>query len=188
MKKESSKIILHITVLPESDEEARCFVDDIYLSIKNALRGYQNMPNVESLCKYCEEKGEMDLAKKIRDQMFRLQKQETFFNFKTGASSRPYLSNIESSSKKDIRVLLYPGDRDKISNLKISETTHNMIIEYVRSNTRFFATEPHNNVPSFYQKCSSVDNALCYVEALIIDSCLCHYLGISDVAVKQLIF
>lgn len=185
MKRESAKLLLHITVLPESDEEARSFVDDIYFCIKNALRGYQEMPNVESFCQFCDAKGGKRLTNDIRNQIYQMKKQGVFLWLEKRKTPGRHLRGIDGPSKKDIRVLLYPGDRENISDLNIRETTHNMIIEFVRSGERFFASEPHNNPPSFYQKCSSVNTALCYLEGLIIDSCLCHYLGISDVAVKH---
>lgn len=185
MKKVYSKLLLHVITLPKKNEIAGHFVDDIYACLQNALVGYRKMPNVKSLCKYCNDIGGKNLANDIRNQFDHLVNQDTFFYLDDENKSKRYFSNIDSSNKKNIRVLLYPGDRENISDLNMSETTHNMILQYTQSSEKFFATEKHQNPPSFYQKCNSVKTALCCLEALIVDSCLCHYLGITDVAVKH---
>lgn len=185
MDKVYSKLVLHITVLPETDQTARFFVDDIYAHLKNTLTRYKKMPNVKSLCEYCDSVGGNKLANDIRNQFDHLIEKDTFFHSQRYETSMAYFSNIDGSNKKNIRILLYPGNRDNISNLSMDETTHNMIIQYTRNGKAFFPTERHTNPPSFYQKCSSMETALCYLEALLIDSCLCHYLGISDVATKH---
>lgn len=185
MEKVYSKILLHVITLPPKNEIAGCFVDDIYACLQNALAGYWKMPNVKSLYKYCNAIGGKNLANDIRNQFDHLVNRDTFFHFEHEKKSKRYFSNIDSSNKKNIRILLYPGVRDNISDLSIRETTHNMILQYTQSSKSFFATENHNNPPSFYQRCNSIETALCCLEALIVDSCLCHYLGITDVAVKH---
>ena len=64
----------------------------------------------------------------------------------------------------------------------MNETTHNMIMQYDKAAIGFCPTENHARRPSFYQRYNSVEIALLYLEALLIDACMCHYYSISDVA------
>lgn len=183
MNNESSKLLLHITILNGKNREAKRLVDSTFYLINNVLDGNQQLPNLAQLYNYCNSIRATKLGTYIRNQCYALQKQESLF-FET-APAKTIISNVNPSNKKNIRILLYPGARDSIYDLNMCETTHNMIMQFVTSTQSFFAAEPHPHAPSFYQPCSSVDTALCYLEALIIDSCLCHYLGISDVAFKH---
>lgn len=183
MNNEFSKLLLHITILNGKNNKAKHLVDDTYYLINNILNGNQQLPNWESLYNYCNLTGAKELGIFIRNQCYALQKQDSLFF--EALPAKTIFSNIDQANKKNIRILLYPGERESLCDLNMSETTHNMIIQFITSDQCFFATEPHPYVPSFYQPCSSIDTALCYLEALIVDSCLCHYLGISDVAFKH---
>ena len=183
MNNESSKLLLHITILNGKNRDAKRLVDNTFYLINNVLDGNQQLPNLARLYNHCNSIGATKLGTYIRNQCYALQKQESLFF--EAAPAKTIISNVNPSNKKNIRILLYPGERDSIYDLNMCETTHNMIIQFVTSTQSFFATEPHPHAPSFYHPCSSVDTALRYLEALIIDSCLCHYLGISDVAFKH---
>lgn len=179
MAHDNCRILLHITMLPRENPVETQKVDTIYCRVNDSLDGTAQLPNVSNLCQSYD-KMNSKLAAYIRNSCFDMEKDDIVFRTKKEPQSM--LAHIEGSKRKKIRILLYPGVRRKIKDLNIQETTHNMIIQFEQIPSKFWVTEAHENPPSFYQSCDSVESALRYLEALMIDACLCHYLGISDVA------
>lgn len=81
--------------------------------------------------------------------------------------------------------MLYPGDSEDVSLLKLPEATHNMIIRFVNSTDSFKAVEPHANYPSFYQPVANDIVASLYIEALLVDASMCHFIGVSAAALHH---
>lgn len=181
MSSSYDRILLHITMVSGSDPTAAKMAEATYLRINNILSGISRLPNIASFFTCCA-----DIDKKlgayIRNECFDVKKENTFFN-PDAQKPNSMLNVIDNSERGKIRVLLCPGNkREYISGLKMKETTHNMIIQFGSNKSDFIPTEPHDNPPSFYQVCNSVEVALLYFEALLFDACMCHYMGVSDAA------
>lgn len=174
------RILLHITMLAGNDPIATKKSDATYYRFNNILGGNGQLPSIAEICDYCDDVNRK-LGAYIRNKCLDVSKEDTVFKPPI-TNSRNMLNIIDSSERKNIRILLYPGRRDDIDDLNMQETTHNMIIQFKDVLTSFCPTESHANPPSFYQPCVSEEIALRYVEALLVDACICHYLGISDVA------
>ena len=160
-----------------------------YLRMNNILDKNGQFPNITSICNYCD-KVNKELGAYISNKCLDISKANTYFDPKVHKTNS-ILYSVESSKQKNIRILLYPGKRSDIDDLNMSETTHNMIVQFKPSSFHFIASEAHKNPPCFYQLCKSEEIAILYFEALLVDACMCHYLGVSDVAYhhdeKQLI-
>lgn len=180
MNSENKRILLNITVFPGDDDFANEMADATYYRLNNILSGDEQFVNVSKMCNECE-KVNKKLSTYIRNRCFSLMKKDTVFSPEEHKVNSIF-NVVENSKRKNIRILLYPGARTDISALKMNEATHNMIIQFAKDVENFIPTEVHDNPPSFYQVCSSEDVAILYSEALLVDSCMCHYLGISDVA------
>lgn len=176
----NQRILLHVTMLAGNDQEAAKKANETYYRINNILDGNEQLPNLREICNYCD-KVNSELSVYIRNRCTAIKKKSSIFNPSIN-KAKSILNIVESSERRKIRIILYPGERRYIDDLTMKETTHNMIIQFVKDDSNFFPCEPHKHPPSFYQPCSSGENALRYLEALLIDACLCHYLGISDVA------
>lgn len=174
------RILLHITMLSGNDPDATIKADAAYYRFNNILNGNGQLPNLTQICDFCDGLNN-ELGAYIRNNCLDIKKEDTVFEPRV-SNANSILGIVENSERKNIRILLYPGKRDDIDNLKMKETTHNMIVQFKEVSSHFCAAEPHANPPSFYQTCSSEEMALRYLEALLIDACICHYLGISDVA------
>lgn len=81
--------------------------------------------------------------------------------------------------------MLYPGAESDVENLKLPEATHNMIIRFDKSAEAFSPVVPHANTPNFYQLVASDKIASLYIEALLVDASMCHFIGISDAAMHH---
>lgn len=180
MLRNNHRILLHITMLAGNDPIATRRADATYYRFNNILDGNEQLPSIAEICDYCDDVNR-ELGAYIRNNCLDVIKEDTVFK-PSITNSRNMLNIIDSSKRKNIRILLYPGRRDDIDDLNMQETTHNMIIQFKDVLTNFCPTEPHANPPSFYQPCASEEIALRYLEALLVDACICHYLGISDVA------
>ena len=180
MSSDNHRILLHILMPSGDDPEATKKVDSTYLRFNNVLIGNGQLPNISKICDYCDSVNEK-LGAYIRNRCLDIRKEDTIFEPSVNKPNS-MLNVIENSERKKIRILLYPGKRNDIDNLNMSETTHNMIIQFNQDQSCFRATDPHANPPSFYQTCNSEENALLYLEGLMVDACICHYLGVSDVA------
>lgn len=174
------RILLHITMLAGNDPDATKKVDATYYRFNNILKGNGQLPSITKICEYCDRVNKK-LGAYIRNQCLDVKKEDTVFKPPV-TKARSILNGIASSERKNIRILLYPGKRDDIDELKMQEATHNMIIQFKDVSAKFCPAEPHMNPPSFYQPCASEEVALRYLEALLVDACMCHYLGVSDVA------
>lgn len=174
------RILLHITMLAGDDPVATRKADATYYRFNNILDGNGQLPSITEICDYCDGVNRK-LGAYIRNKCLDVNKEDIVFKPPV-TNARSMLNIIDSSERRKIRILLYPGKRNDIDDLSMQETTHNMIVEFKSVLTSFCPTEPHANPPSFYQPCASEEIALRYLEALLVDACICHYLGISDVA------
>lgn len=180
MSSNNHRILLHITMLAGNDPVATRKADATYYRLNNILEGNGQLPSITEICNYCDRVNKK-LGAYIRNKCLDIKKEDTVFKPPI-TKARTILNIIDSSERKKIRILLYPGKRDDIDDLNMQETTHNMIVQFKDASTYFCPAEPHANPPSFYQSCVSEEVALRYVEALLVDACICHYLGVSDVA------
>ncbi len=183
MSSNNHRILLHILMPSGNDPEATKKVDSTYLRFNNVLMGDGEMPNISKICDYCDNVN-AKLGAYIRNRCLDIKKEDTIFEPNVNKPNS-MLNVIESSERKKIRILLYPGRRNDIDDLNMSETTHNMIIQFDQNQNCFRPTDPHAKPPSFYQTCNSEENALLYLEGLMVDACICHYLGVSDVALHH---
>lgn len=172
------RIVLHIGMYPEKNPTAAKKAETTFLRLNNILSGAGCLPNINAIYANCTDK---KLGAYIRNESLNIKKEDTFFD-PTEKTPNSLLNVITHSDRVKIRVLLYAGERADISNLKLLETTHTMIIQFAETKPFFRATEPHENPPVFYQVCSSEEVALLYIEALLVDACLCHYTRVSDAA------
>lgn len=173
-------LLMQVSAFPESEAPEQQKVDSVFYRINNVLCGADQLPNIKAICNYCEE-NRKELGVKIRREIATLKKESSVYHISSN-NVNSIFNSIEMSEKCRLRVLLYPGSRDSIEKLKLNEATHNMILQFDSSKPNFVPTEPHNNYPIFYQVCNSVDIAALYIEALLIDACMCHYMMVSDAA------
>lgn len=183
MKKTNRRYLIKITMDPQCDSYAAPRVTSTYLKLNDIIKGYVQLPYMDDICREClkDDTRNEKLVGLIHNRCIDLIKKGTSYDPATD-SPNSIPNSLIDEEKKLIRILLYPGKRDNLNGLKLSETTHNMIVQFEDTTEKFIATESHTNPPSFYQVCASEDIALLYIEALLVDSCMCHYLGISDVA------
>lgn len=180
MSSVNHRVLFHITMLSSDDPMAIQKANETYWRINNILEGGTQLPNIKKICDSCDGLNK-NLEAYIRNKCLDLGKETTLFDpslHKTNA----IFNVIDDSERKNIRIILYPGNRGDIDDLNMHETTHNMIIQFDNQISNFKPTEAHVNPPSFYQVCNSAELALLYLEALLVDACMCHYLGVSDVA------
>lgn len=177
------RILLNITMLSSNDPEASRKADETFYRLNNILSGGQQLPNIKTIFNLCS-KENTKLGAYIRNRCLNMIKDAILFD-PTVTQAHNMLNHMDCSSRKQIRIVLFPGSRNEIEGLDIHEATHNMIIQFDNDETHFRPTEAHTNPPSFYQKCGSIKTALLYLEALMVDACFCHYLGISDVAASH---
>jgi len=187
MKNNENRIIFNITVAPGEDADAEERARTTFEHLNSALSVSGGLPNIEAICNQCndlEKKTQhvyTNLSSCIGNQCRSVQKSNAFLYTRFPFLNRLF-NVIEQSRKKNIRILLYPGDRSYIKGLNMFETTHNMIIQFDKNANTFMITEPHTTPPSFYQVCASEKIALLHVEALLVDACMCHYLAVSEAA------
>ena len=176
----NNRILLHITMIRGENPNIENKMRRIYYRINNILTGREHLPNIAEICKYCDTKNRR-LGAYIRNECIAV-KNKSIMYARQSDKPNSIIKIIHPSDRKKIRTILFPGVETDIENLNIPESTHNMILRFTENTLQFCAADPHNCPPSFYQKCSSEDTALLYLEALLVDACMCHYLGISDVA------
>ena len=180
MNSNNHRILLHITMVPSHDPEATKKADSTYFRLNNILKGNGQLPNIVHIRNYCNRVNQK-LGAYICNKCLDIKKDDALFAPHV-KKSNSVLNIFESSERKNIRIVLYPGEESDINDLNMTETTHNMIVRFVEGTPNFSATEIHAQPPSFYQRCASEDTAMLYLEALLVDACVCHYLGVSDVA------
>lgn len=173
-------LLMQVSAFPESEAPEQNKVDSVFYRINNVLNSADQMPNTKAICNYCEE-NRKELGARIRREISALKKDAAVYNT-SSKNANTIFNGITPSDKCRLRILLYPGNRESIESLKLDEATHNMILQFDTSKPNFVVTEPHKYSPSFYQVCRSVDVASLYIEALLIDACMCHYMMVSDAA------
>lgn len=167
------RIFVSITKTGESLEQR-----DLLDEIGTDLAWRDRMPSAKNVYKYCADNNES--ISKILDEACGK------FEIRQRANHEKANSIISSEDKKYIRVMVYSDDTTDLKDLKLDAATHTMIIRFDNtSNAQFMATEPHENYPIFYQNCCSTTVAIRYIEALLIDSCMCHYMAVSDAAMHH---
>ena len=180
MLNSQERILVLVTPFPESKSKEQIKANMTYCKLNDIFLSTEQFTTAQGLCEYIKN-FRVELVPKIRSACAGLKSKATIYNT-TEKRTNNLFYGIE---KKKVRILLYPGNRKDISNLKVNEATHNMIIQFDDSVTNFRATEPHECFPNFYQMCNSEIVAIKYIEALLIDACLCHYVGVSDAALHQ---
>ena len=167
-------------MVPDNNPIASRKAESTYLRVNNILKGSGQFPNITTICSYCDTINEK-LGAYIRNKCLDITKEDSVFS-PSIHKTNSILNGIDTSKRKNIRILLYPGERHDVKDLNMNETTHNMIVQFKEPSSYFVPTEPHNNPPCFYQICGSEEIAILYFESLLVDACICHYLSISDVA------
>lgn len=151
---------------------------DLLDSFGTDLAWKNRMPSARSLYNYCVNNN-ASISKMLDEACAKLEIHEHANHGRINAI-------IPSKDKKYIRVMIYSDDTADLQDLKLNDVTHTMIVRFDNlSTTQFIATEPHENYPIFYQNCSSTAVAIRYIESLLIDSCMCHYMAVSDAAMHH---
>ena len=171
------RYLIKIIMNSSSDSNATTKINNLYFRLNDIIVRDDPWLCISDICDECN-KNDQVLGALIRNRCLDLTRSAQIYIPNVNKAT----SNIPEAERKNIRILLYPGARDNIEGLNLRETTHNMIIEFDNVETYFVASEKHRTPPSFYQRCISEEIALLYIESLLVDSSMCHYLGISDVA------
>lgn len=175
-----NRVLLHVTMDSSQNAHIKNKMHNIYQRINNILYGCEQLPNIVEICNYCDTRNRR-LGAYIQNECIAINNRSITY---ARSVDRPngIIKMVHPTDRKKIRTILFPGVGTDIENLKIPESTHNMILRFDENAPNFCAADAHKFPPSFYQTCSSEYTALLYLEALLIDACMCHYLGISDVA------
>lgn len=181
MNNSNNRMLLRVTVHPAENAEIEGKNRNVFFKINNILTGREQLPSVSKICKICDENNSK-LGAYIRNECSSLENKSIVYARQPDNPNSGIINIIEPVERKNIRVMLFPNTGEDIDSLRIPESTHNMILRFCDNIPNFCAAETHASPPSFYQRCSSEENALLYLEALLIDACMCHYLGVSDVA------
>lgn len=176
----SNRVVLYVSMAYGYNDYSAIMAEETFLALKNIFDGENQFHNVSNIYKEC-----MNINTKlgvyIWNSCLKLSKENTLFDNKD-EKINSILNVVTDSIRKQIRMILYPGNKNDLNELTIAGATHNMIVQFSEKDSAFCPTISHSKSPSFFQTCSSVDEALLYFEALLVDACICHYLGISDVA------
>ena len=183
MKNDNSRYLLEVITLPETNLLSDIEADSTAFLLSNALNEYSQTPNAKAVCGYF-----LKRQPKLANYIYR-----AYNNFSIStiyhepAKDKPgsILNAFESSQKGRLRVLLYPGDIKSIDEFKLPEATHNMIIQFDRYSPLFTAVKPHKHFPNFIQVVPSAEIAVLYIEGLLVDASMCHFIGISDAAMHH---
>lgn len=175
----NNRIMLQVTVFPEENTLANNQLQALLYILGNTLTGTEKMPNIKHIYNYCQQYNE-PLGAYIHRACEGYSLKSSIFS--SSSSPNHIIHALDQSDRKNLRILLFLGNKENIENFKIDEATHNMILQLVSSVHSFIPASRHNNTPNFYQECSSVEDAILYIEALLVDACLCHYFGVSDAA------
>lgn len=176
----NGRMLLHISLIPEENGYGQGLADATYFQIDDVLTAPEHFITSNEICDYCEN-NRKELGPQIRNACLRLTNKTVIFNVLRKGNSTCF-NQISSSTKAKLRIMLYPGNRGDIADLDLKETTHNMIVQFAPTNSKFITSEKHKHFPSFYQLCDSEESAIRYIEALLTDACVCHYMGISNIA------
>lgn len=179
-----NRILLHVKVFRGNFKNISKEVISLYLKLNNALTGTEALPNINKIFNYCT-KYNNPLGPYIRHTCNGLKLDSNVYNSDKTSNINDLLNVLEASDKGKLRIVLYNGDEPEIENLRLNEATHNMIIKFSPDSPNFVSTQVHKNPPNFYQNCSDSSKALLYIEALLVDACMCHYFGVSDAALHH---
>lgn len=179
-----NRILLHVKLFPENSKTISREMISLYLKLNNALTGMEVLPNINKICNYCK-KNNNPLGAYIRHTCDGLKLDSNVYNSYKTDNINDILNVLDPPDKGKLRIVLYTGYEPEIENLKLSEATHNMIVKFSPDSTEFVSTQVHKNFPNFYQNCYDSSQALLYIEALLVDACMCHYFGVSDAALHH---
>lgn len=181
MASENERILVLVTPFPRADLDKQEKADSTYYQLNNTLLLEDELKTAKSVCDYSK-RCRKDLVPQIKEMCYSIKNHAIAYNIPQHRINRLF-NGIE---KKKLRVVLYPGDRQDIEDLIINEATHSMIVQFSDTDNLFKSSEPHEHTPPlFYQICNSEETAIKYIEALLIDACMCHYMGISDAAMHN---
>lgn len=180
MSANRARVLLNISMRANADPIAIRKANDTFMLLNNTLSGNSQLVHLSEICSECS-KLNPKLGAYIHNNCRNIIRDDIYYSSQQ-SSARQISGNVEPSDRNSIRILLYPGTREDIADLDLSKTTHNMIIQFHNDHAPYFVpTEPHGHFPSFYQNCASKENALLYIEALLVDACICHFLSITDI-------
>lgn len=181
MSSENERILVLVTPFPKIEWEKQEKADSIYYRVNNILLLEKELKTAKSVCNYCKKFRE-ELIPQINEVCYSIKNNAIAYNAPEHRINRLF----NSIEKKKLRVVLYPGNREDINDLIVNEATHSMIVQFSDSDSLFKSAEPHEHTPPlFYQICNTEDTAIKYIEALLIDACMCHYMKISDAAMHN---
>lgn len=181
MSNSDKRILLLVTPLSPNNYTKQGSAESVYCSFENSLRPLQSLLTAKGICSYCQE-NRKELENIVKDVYDGITNESKLYNTHK-QTTNSILNEIERTK---LRIILYSGERSDIAELNVHEATHNMIIQFDDTIEDFKATEPHKySPPSFYQVCNSVEIAIRYIEALLIDAGMCHYTGVSDAAMHH---
>lgn len=178
--KSNSRLVISITNRCIGNSIEQEIVDDIKYALTNSLHIFSQTPNIAAIRQYCDSHAEMDGF--ANEELLTASIEPVYFE-PTEESANAIFNTIEASDKTKLRGMVYPALKKDLSELKVSEATHYMILNIeCNSNDAFCAAEPHPFYPCFYQSFRDVTTGIAYIESLLIDSAMSHFFGISDAA------
>lgn len=180
MSEKNIRYLLEIMIIPEDNSNNRKYVSAIAKKLGNILNKYKQTPNAQAIFNYCEEHHNV-MDGFIEDDFLSLVIEPVGYN-PTKEKPNSVLNAIEASDKRKVRIMLYPGEKNDVEDIKLPEATHNMIIRFDSSVAPFVAVESHAHSPSFYQPVVNDIIASLYIEALLVDASMCHFIGVSAAA------
>lgn len=180
----NKRFVVHFTPIEQGDRFAQRESSIAFARINNILAGNTIFPNFEKIC-HALSNIDSALSAYIRKEFSRLCYQDILFDKRKQDSGRVF-NNIQDSDRKYIRAIFQQGSAADVDFIQLNGATHNMIVRFEKSSQTFQPTLRHKNPPSFYQICSSSNTALLYLEALVMDACMCHYYGVSDAAMRKI--
>lgn len=183
MSEKNIRYLLAVMVIPEGNANNRKYVSTIASKLGNVLNQYRQTPNAQAIFNYCEKNNDV-MEGFIEKDFLRLSIESVGFN-PTKDKPNNMFNTIETSEKGKVRVMLYPENKSDVNLLKLPEATHNMIIRFDSSADQFMAVEPHVYTPSFYQPVANDIIASLYIEALLVDASMCHFIGVSSAALHH---
>lgn len=185
MSIENERFLVLVTPYPKAQFDEQEKSDLTFYRVNNTLSLENEFKTAKSVCEYCDG-FRAELIPKIRDVCYSIKNKPMLYNVQSKKINSRINRTLNGTEKKKLRVVLYPGNRRDIKDLNIDEATHSMIVQFSDSKFLFKSSEPHEHTPPlFYQVCNTVDTAIKYIEALLIDACMCHYMRISDAAIHN---
>lgn len=159
-------------------------MDNVVCVLNDALKTYDKMPNAEKIMAYNKLHGE-PLPPKLLRQFLNISTSQIYFDPKTETTNK-IIKSVSPENRRFLRVTLDTGLSKYLKQLKLEETSHHMILYFVDNcSSKFLPTEKHPHPPIFSQGVDSEHVALLYIEAMLLDSMMCHHMGISDAAMKH---